>query len=42
VGEAGAPDAEWIRKRIGELTGQEISRPPQIVDDDRVHGHRPR
>jgi hypothetical protein len=33
VGEAGAPDAEWIRKRIGELTGQEISRPPRILDD---------
>lgn len=33
VDEAGASDAEWIRKRIGELTGQEISRPPRILDD---------
>lgn len=33
VSEAGAPDAEWIRRRIGELTGQEISRPPRILDD---------
>jgi hypothetical protein len=33
VSEAGDLDAGQVAERIRELTGQEISRPPRVLDD---------